>query len=55
MGAHAEDSGRLSGELIVEIEMQGGVAIAREGKILGEMLLRICGLMTDELTGPQNS
>lgn len=35
------------------IEMQGGVAIAKGGRIIGELPLRICGLMTDELTGPQ--
>ena len=35
------------------IKMQGGVAIAKGGKIIGELPLRICGLMTDELTGPQ--
>lgn len=35
------------------IEMQGGVAVAKGGKVIGELPLEICGLMTDELTGPE--
>lgn len=35
------------------IEMQGGVAVAKGGKVIADMPLRICGLMTDELTGPE--
>lgn len=31
------------------IEMQGGVAIAKDGEIIGDLPLRISGLMTDEL------
>jgi adenine deaminase len=31
------------------IEMQGGVALAKDGKIVGDMSLKIAGLMTDEL------
>ena len=50
IGTNYEDMAAAANRVI---EMQGGVAIAREGKILGEMPLRICGLMTDELTGPQ--
>ncbi len=32
------------------IEMQGGVAVVKEGKVIGELPLRIAGLMTDELS-----
>lgn len=35
------------------IEMQGGIAVAKKGEIVGELPLRICGLMTDELTAPE--
>jgi adenine deaminase len=37
------------------IEMQGGLSIAKQGKILGELGLPIAGLMTDQLTGPELS
>lgn len=50
IGTNYEDMAAAANRVI---EMQGGVAIARGGEILGELPLRICGLMTDELTGPQ--
>ncbi len=35
------------------IEMQGGVAIANNGEIIGEMALPIAGLLTDELSASE--
>lgn len=35
------------------IGMQGGVALAKEGKIIGEMALPIAGLLTDELSASE--
>ena len=35
------------------IEMQGGVAIVKDGKVLGELRLPIAGLMTDELSASE--
>jgi len=35
------------------IEMQGGVAIVKDGKVLGELRLPIAGLMTDELSADE--
>jgi adenine deaminase len=35
------------------IEMQGGVAIANDGEIIGEMALPIAGLLTDELSASE--
>ena len=35
------------------IEMQGGVALVKDGQVLGDLPLRIGGLMTDELTADQ--
>ena len=43
IGTNYEDMAAAANRVI---EMQGGVAIARGGEILGEMPLRICGLMT---------
>ncbi|WP_425538900.1 adenine deaminase [Microaceticoccus formicicus] len=50
IGTNYEDMAAAANRVI---EMQGGVAIAKNGEIIGEMPLRICGLMTDELTGPE--
>jgi adenine deaminase len=35
------------------ISMQGGVAVVKEGKVIGELPLRIAGLMTDELSASE--
>ncbi len=35
------------------IEMQGGVAVAKDGKIIGDMALPIAGLLTDELSASE--
>lgn len=37
------------------IEMGGGIAIAKNGRIIDEMRLPVGGLITDELTGPEVS
>ena len=37
------------------IELQGGIAVVRGGKVLGEISLPIGGLVTDELTGEEVS
>jgi adenine deaminase len=37
------------------IAMNGGIAMIRDGKLVGDLPLRIGGLMTDELTGKQMS
>lgn len=50
IGTNYEDMAAAANRVI---EMQGGLAIAKKGEIIGELPLRICGLMTDELTGPE--
>lgn len=50
IGTNYEDMAAAANRVI---EMQGGVAVAKAGEIIGELPLRICGLMTDELTGPE--
>jgi adenine deaminase len=35
------------------IDMQGGVAVVKNGKMIGNLPLRIAGLMTDELSGDE--
>ncbi len=35
------------------IEQQGGLAVAKDGKVLDNLVLNIAGLMTDELTAPE--
>ena len=35
------------------IDMQGGVAVVKHGKLIGDLPLRIAGLMTDELSGEE--
>ncbi|ASA24114.1 adenine deaminase [Paenibacillus donghaensis] len=37
------------------IAMDGGIAMIRDGKVVGDLPLRIGGLMTDELTGKEMS
>ncbi|MDQ0252911.1 adenine deaminase [Evansella vedderi] len=37
------------------IAMQGGIAMINDGKVVGDLPLRIGGLMTDELTGKEAS
>lgn len=37
------------------IEMGGGIAVAKNGRIIDEMRLPVGGLITDELTGPEVS
>lgn len=37
------------------IELQGGIAAVRDGRVLGELSLPVGGLITDELTGEQLS
>lgn len=37
------------------IAMNGGIAMIKEGKVVGDLPLRVGGLMTDELTGKQMS
>lgn len=35
------------------IDMQGGVAVVKDGKVIGDLPLRIAGLMTDELNAKE--
>lgn len=35
------------------IDMQGGVAVVKDGKVIGDLPLRIAGLMTDELSASE--
>ncbi|MNN73592.1 Adenine deaminase [compost metagenome] len=37
------------------IAMNGGICMIKEGKVVGDLPLRIGGLMTDELTGKEMS
>ena len=37
------------------IEMEGGLAVVRDGRLLGDLRLPVGGLITDELTGDELS
>ncbi|MDO5707286.1 MAG: adenine deaminase C-terminal domain-containing protein [Andreesenia angusta] len=50
IGTNYEDMAAAANRVI---EMQGGVAVAKGGKVIEELPLRICGLMTDEMKGQE--
>ena len=50
MGTNYEDMAVAVNHVI---EMQGGVALAKDGKVIGDLPLRIAGLMTDELSAAE--
>lgn len=50
MGTNYEDMALAVNHVI---EMQGGVALAKDGEIIGDLPLRIAGLMTDELSASE--
>lgn len=50
MGTNYEDMAIAVNHVI---EMQGGVALAKDGEIIGDLPLRIAGLMTDELSASE--
>lgn len=50
MGTNHEDMVVAANRVI---EMQGGISLAKDGEVLDDVPLRICGLMSDELTGQE--
>lgn len=50
VGANYEDMAAAVNRVI---DMQGGVAVVKNGTLIGELPLRIAGLMTDELSGEE--
>jgi len=50
VGANYEDMAAAVNRVI---DMQGGVAVVKNGKLIGDLPLRIAGLMTDELSGDE--
>ncbi|MEW6444108.1 MAG: adenine deaminase C-terminal domain-containing protein [bacterium] len=51
-GANYED---MKAAINRVIEMQGGLAIAKDGRVIGELALPVAGLMTDEISGRELS
>jgi adenine deaminase len=49
-GTSARDIAAVANEVI---RLEGGIALARDGKILGSLALPVGGLITDELSGEE--